>query len=197
MAMITLEDKRGKIDGVLFSDAYALHYMHLELDEVVFLCGKVDRRREEPSIVVDRIVPVNQASKQLAEAIKIIIREPDSAARNGESKDQMNKLKELLRQAGLRASGGGGAAGVLFELHQNGTVVDLRLPNIRVSADDNLLHSIRTVLGSITDRDCKCELVGAPKVSKRKAIEQHGEVRSEGDLQFAMHDDGGMSIDRY
>jgi DNA polymerase-3 subunit alpha len=194
MAMITLEDKRGKIDGVLFSDAYALHYMHLELDEVVFLCGKVDRRREEPSVVVDRIVPVKQASKQLAEAIKIVIREPDSVTRNGESKDQMNKLKELLRQAGLR---NGGAAGVMFELHQNGTVVDLRLPNVRVSADENLLHSIRTVLGSITDRDCQCELVGAPKVSKRQALEQHGEVRSEGNLAFAMHDDGGQSIDRY
>lgn len=194
MAMITLEDKRGKIDGVLFSDAYALHYMHLELDEVVFLCGKVDRRREEPSIVVDRVVPVKQASKQLAEAIKIVIHEPNGVTRNGESKDQMNKLKELLRQAGMRNVG---SASVLFELHQSGTIVDLRLPNIRVSADENLLHSIRTVLSSITDRECQCELVGAPKVSKRQAIEQHGEVRSEGDLSFAMHDDGGMSIDRY
>ena len=194
MAMITLEDKRGKIDGVLFSDAYALHYMHLELDEVVFLCGKVDRRREEPSIVVDRVVPVKQASKQLAEAIKIVIHEPNGVTRNGESKDQMNKLKELLRQAGLRNVG---SASVLFELHQSGTIVDLRLPNVRISADENLLHSIRTVLSSITDRECQCELVGAPKVSKRQAIEQHGEVRSEGDLSFAMHDDGGMSIDRY
>jgi len=198
MAMITLEDKRGKIDGVLFSDAYALHYMHLELDEVVFLCGKVDRRREEPSIVIDRVVPVRQASKSLAEAVKIVIREPGVVSRNGESRDQMNKLKELLRQAGLRASSsGGGSAGVLFELHQGGTVVELRLPNIRISADENLLASIRTVLSSLPDREASCELVGAPKVNKRQAIEQHGEVRSEGNLAFAMHDDEGMSIDRY
>jgi len=194
MAMITLEDKRGKIDGVLFSDSYAMNYMHMELDEVVFLCGKVDRRREEPSVVVDKVVPVKQASKTLAEAIKIVIHEPRGVSRNGESKDQMNKLKELLRQAGLR---NGGAAGVLFELHQDDTVVDLRLPNMRLSADENLLHSIRTVLGTIDDRESRCELVGAPKVSKRKAVEQHGEVRSEGDLAFAMHDDGGQSIDRY
>ena len=194
MAMITLEDKRGKIDGVMFSDSYAMNYMHMELDEVVFLCGKVDRRREEPSIVVDKVVPVNQASKALAEAIKIVIHEPAGVTRNGESKDQMNKLKELLRQAGLR---NGGAAGVLFELHQDNTVVDLRLPNVRLSADENLLHSIRTVLGSIDDRESRCELVGAPKVNKRKAVEQHGEIRSEGNLAFAMHDDGGQSIDRY
>ncbi len=194
MAMITLEDQRGKIDGVLFSDSYAMNYMHMELDEVVFLCGKVDRRREEPSIVVDKVVPVAQANKTLAEAIKIVIKEPPGASRNGESKDQMNKLKELLRQAGLR---NGGSAGVRFELHQDNTVVDLRLPDVRVSADDNLLHSIRTVLGTIDGRESRCELVGAPKVNKRKAVEQHGEVRSEGDLSFAMHDDGGMSIDRY
>ncbi|MGB0768265.1 MAG: DNA polymerase III subunit alpha, partial [Phycisphaeraceae bacterium] len=194
MAMITLEGKRGKIDGVLFSDSYALNYMHMELDEVVFLCGKVDRRREEPSVVVDKVVPVAQASSQLAEAIKIVIKEPRGVTRNGESKDQMNKLKELLRQAGLR---NGGAAGVLFELHQEGTVVDLRLPNVRLSADANLLHSIRTVLGTLDDRESRCELVGAPKVNKRQAIEQHGDIRSENNLQFAMHDDGGQSIDRY
>lgn len=194
MAMITLEDKRGKIDGVMFSDSYAMNYMHMELDEVVFLCGKVDRRREEPSVVVDKVVPVKQASTQLAEAIKIVIKEPQGVTRNGESKDQMNKLKELLRQAGLR---NGGAAGVLFELHQDNTVVDLRLPNVRLSADENLLHSIRTVLGSINDRESRCELVGAPKVNKRKSLEQHGEVRSENNLAFAMHDDGGQSIDRY
>ena len=194
MAMITLEDKRGKIDGVIFSDSYAMNYMHMQLDEVVFLIGKVDRRREEPSIVVDKVVPVNQASKTLADAIKIVIKEPAGVSRNGESRDQMNKLKELLRQAGLR---NGGVAGVVFELHQAGTVVDLRLPNMRLSADENLLASIRTVLSTIQDRETRCELVGAPKVNKRKAIEQHGEVRSAGDLQFAMHDDGGVSIDRY
>jgi len=196
MAMITLEDQRGKIDGVLFSDSYAMHEMHLQLDEVVFLEGKVDRRREEPSIVVNRVIPVNQASRTLAEAIKIVIREPGGVSRNGESRDQMNKLKELLRQAGLR-SGSGGKAGVVFELHQDGTVVDLRLPNVRLSADENLLYSIRTVLGSLPDRQAACELIGAPKVNKRKALEQHGEVRSEGNLSFAMHDDGGQSIDRY
>ncbi len=194
MAMITLEDKRGKIDGVLFADGYAMNYMHMELDEVVFLIGKVDRRREEPSIVVDKVVPVKQASQALTEAIKIVITEPAMASRNGESKDQMTKLKELLRQASLR---NGGAAGVVFELHQAGTVVDLRLPNVRLSADENLLASIRTVLGSIDDRQARCELIGAPKVNKRQAIEQFGEVRSEGNLSFAMHDDEGMSIDRY
>ena len=194
MAMLTLEDKRGKIDAVVFADGYAMNYMHLELDEVVFLCGKVDRRREEPSIVVDKVIPVKQASNQLAEAIKIVIHEPKGVSRNGESLDQMNKLKELLRQASLR---NGGAAGVLFELHQEGTVVDLRLPNMRLSADENLLHSIRTVLGSLPDREAECELVGAPKVNRKQAVEQFGEVRSEGDLAFAMHDDGGQSIDRY
>ncbi|MEM9659018.1 MAG: hypothetical protein AAF961_11715, partial [Planctomycetota bacterium] len=133
-------------------------------------------------------------SRSLAEAIKIVIHESPGVSRNGESRDQMNKINELFRQAGLRSIGG---AGVLFELHQDKTVVDMRLPNVRLSADENLLHSIRTVLGSLPDRAAACELVGAPKVNKRQAIEQHGEVRSEGDLSFAMHDDGGQSIDRY
>ncbi len=49
---------------------------------------------------------------------------------------------------------------------------------------------------SLPGRTARCELHGAPKISRRRAIQQHGEVQSEGDLAFAMHDDGGLSIDR-
>lgn len=196
MAMITLEDKTRKIDGVIFSDSYASNYMHLELDKVVFLVGKVDRRREEPSIVVDRVVPIKDAPAALTQNIKIVINEKQGVSRNGESKDQINRLKQMLRQAG-NASNGQGSAGVIFELHQDGTIVNLRLSQPRLAVDENLIGGIETILNNLPDRTAQCVLLGAPKVSKRKAVAQHGEVRSEGNLSFAMHDDGGQSIDRY
>ena len=195
MAMLTLEGQTGKIDAVVFSDTFATCSMHLQLDEVVFLVGKVDRRREEPSIVVNNVVPVGQAAERLTEQVRIVIHEhADPATRNGESRDQFNRLKELFRQAAMRQAGN---AGVLFELHQGEDIVSLRLSGMRLSVDENLIYSIETVLNTLDDRDAKCELMGPPKVNKRQALKQHGEVRSEGNLAFAMHDDGGQSIDRY
>ena len=195
MAMLTLEDHSRKIDAVCFSDTFATSYMHLEMDKVVFLVGKVDRRREEPSIVVNKVVPIADASQELTEQVKIVIREHGQAAeRNGESRDQFNRLKTLLRQASMQNSG---SAGVLFELHEGHEVVSMRLSGVRLSVDQNLIHGIETVLNNLDQRDAQCELLGPPKVSKRRALEQHGEVRSEGNLAFAMHDDDGQSIDRY
>ncbi len=197
MAMITLEDAAGtKLDGVCFADTYATCFNDLELDKVVFLVGKVDRRREEPNIVVDQVIPVEQAPRKLTRSVKIIVREDQSTkALNGASTEQLVRLREVLRQSAMRANGS--AADVVFELHQDGTAVELRVPNLRIAVDEHLLAHIKTVMNALPGRAATCELLGPPKVSRRAAVERYGEVKSDGDLAFAMHDDGGQSIDRY
>ncbi len=201
MAMITLEDTSGsKLDGVCFADTYATCFNELELDRVVFLVGKVDRRREEPSIVVDQVIPVEQAATKLTRSVKVVVRDDETTKElNGASTEQFGRLREVLRQSAMRAnpSGGGSAADVVLELHQDGTVVELRVPNLRVAVDEHLLAHIRTVMNALPGRAADCELLGPAKVSRRAAVQQYGEVRTEGDLAFAMHDDGGESIDRY
>lgn len=195
MAMLTLEDaKSNKIDAVCFADTYATCSNALELDGVVFLQGKVDRRREEPNIIVDKVIPIEQARLSLTRTVKVIIEDAPDANLNGESKEQLNKLREVFRQGSMRANGQ--AAEVVLELHQDCTVVELRLNGLRVSPDDTLLASAETIMKGLPGRTARCELHGAPKISRRRAVERHGEVQSEGDLAFAMHDDGGMSIDR-
>ncbi|MEM9913918.1 MAG: DNA polymerase III subunit alpha [Planctomycetota bacterium] len=195
MAMLTLEDaKSNKIDAVCFADTYAMCSNALELDAVVFLQGKVDRRREEPNIIVDKVIPIEQARLSLTRMVKVVIEDAPDINLNGESKQQLNKLREVFRQGAMRANGH--AAEVVLELHQDGTVVELRLNGLRVSPDDTLLASAETIMKGLPGRTARCELHGAPKISRRRSIERHGEVQSEGDLAFAMHDDGGMSIDR-
>ena len=71
MAMITIEDKSAAMDGVVFSDAYAVAGPLLEPDRIVFLRGKIDRAREEPSIVVDSVIPVERAACELTTEIHI------------------------------------------------------------------------------------------------------------------------------
>ncbi len=203
MAMITLEDGRHKIDGVCFSDTYATCYPSLELDQVVLLCGKIDRRREEANIVIDDVIPVRDAPARLTRALKIVVHDTPPPDRNGQGKDQLARLRELLRQMANQTrhqgsgsgsgSGPGQAAEVLLELHQHGRVAQLRL-GPRVAIDDNLLGSITTILSNLPGRDARCELQGPPRIRRPAAKVQH---ESAGDLSFAMHDDAGLSIDRY
>ncbi|MEM7575987.1 MAG: DNA polymerase III subunit alpha, partial [Planctomycetota bacterium] len=199
MAMLTLEDTAGtKLDGVCFSDTYATCFNDLQMDAVVFLSGKVDRRREEPSIVVDRVIPVDRAAADLTRSVRVVVRDAPDANINGDGKDQLTRLREVLRQSAMRPpTNGGASADVLLELHQQDTCVELRIPSLRVYVDEHLLTHIETVMNALPGRTTQCDLLGPPKVSRRAAIDTYGEVQTEGDLVFAMHDDRGQSIDRY
>ncbi len=75
MAMITLEDLEGQIEGVLFAEMFAdilkRHPAALALEHIVFMRGKVDKRRETPSIVVNEMIPVEDAVSRLTSAIAL------------------------------------------------------------------------------------------------------------------------------
>ena len=43
----------------------------------------------------------------------------------------------------------------------------------------------------------RCVLEGPKRIDAVDAVKRYGEVQSRGDLSFAMHDDGGQSMDRY
>ncbi|MEE9404764.1 MAG: DNA polymerase III subunit alpha [Algisphaera sp.] len=197
MAILTLEDTRGnKVDAVCFAETYATNANFLETDAVVFLKGKVDRRREEPNIIVDRVIPITEARAALTRTIRVIVEDEPGSDFSDSSKGQLNQLREVLRQGAQRARGSSSAQ-VLLELHQDETAVELRLNGLNVAADELLIEGIQTVMGKLPGRAARCELMGAPKINRHKSVERHGEVKREGELVFAMHDDGGQSIDRY
>ena len=153
MAMISIEDRTGSMDGVIFSDSFAVASPLLTVDGIVFLKGRVDRRREEPSIVVDMVIPVERAAEHLTQTVKILLRDTDDGVRNGE----INRLQELLRQMTAR---NGEAAAVIFEVKQNGTIATLRADGLRVAVTADLPQRIATVLHA---EHC-CELIGPDKV---------------------------------
>ncbi|HUU22114.1 MAG TPA: DNA polymerase III subunit alpha [Phycisphaerae bacterium] len=69
MAMLTVEDLTGKCDAVMFSDAYEQYGPLLVENRIVFLSGRVDRRRERANIVVDEVIPIDKAIEELAGAV--------------------------------------------------------------------------------------------------------------------------------
>ncbi len=71
MGFLTLEDTAGSIPATLFpSDLEKFHTM-LELDSIVFLRGTVERRREEPSLRITEVVPLDQARDRLTSQVLI------------------------------------------------------------------------------------------------------------------------------
>ena len=156
MAMITIEDRTGPIEGVVFSDTYAIAAPLLESDRVLIFKGRVDRRREDPSLVIDQVIPFEHAAKELTETVKIIIDNSRIVYAGQSINGELNSLKTLLRQGAAD-----GTARVMIEVREDGCVAQLRLNGVRAVVDHHLPQRIETILRS---PGC-CELIGPTKIT--------------------------------
>lgn len=183
MAMLTLEDASGSVDAVVFSDVYATAAPLLAPDTLVFLKGRVDRRRERPSLIVQKVIPLTDAPRQLTQTVRILLRAPTTPTDttpstpspshalplNGNGfRSRLESLRELLRHAALALNNGArngqsSGAAVELEIHQNGLVVLLRLPGLRIAVDPELPDRVAAVLQ--TSPDC-CQLLGPPRLPR-------------------------------
>jgi len=75
MAMITLEDLNGSVDGVIFPDTLAQYEHLVSADKMVFLRGAADFRREQPSLRVNAIFDMTRADEELTHAVYILLPE--------------------------------------------------------------------------------------------------------------------------
>jgi DNA polymerase-3 subunit alpha len=75
MAIITLEDLEGQIDGTMFAETFAeicqKYPDAVAAESIVFVRGKVDRKRETPSLLINEIIPVADAAARLTTAVAI------------------------------------------------------------------------------------------------------------------------------
>jgi DNA polymerase-3 subunit alpha len=71
MGFFELEDFSGTVECVCFARTYAEVAPVLAPDRIVFVEGKVDRTRDIPSVHVDRLVPVEDASRTLARGVLV------------------------------------------------------------------------------------------------------------------------------
>lgn len=203
MAMITIEDKTGSIEGVIFSDAYAIAAPQLQGDAIVMLKGKVDRRREEPSIIVNEVIPVREAASRLTTAVNIRLRpRGEAVGTSGTSggagvsggtgyNGEFNQLKALLHQS--RATNGNVAAQVFFEVHEQGKRVRLRANGVRVGITADLPIRVDTVMRT---PGC-CELLGPPKIAVTTNRVTEEDEPQDKLFTASQEDEACASIDRY
>jgi DNA polymerase-3 subunit alpha len=89
MALVRLEDFEGSVSGVIFSEHYGKCQEHVEPDRIVFIEGTLDQTREDPSVKIDRVIPIERAFQELAGCVTIRISEKAGTA-------MLSALKEVL-----------------------------------------------------------------------------------------------------
>jgi DNA polymerase-3 subunit alpha len=94
MCIVTLEDLDGQIDATMFAETLSQILEKdkdaVELEKIVFLKGKVDKRRETPGLIVNDLIPIEDAMAKFTRGIKVEIDRIDGAI------ETLKELKSIL-----------------------------------------------------------------------------------------------------
>jgi DNA polymerase-3 subunit alpha len=73
MALVRIEDFEGSVGGVMFCDQYSKYGEHVEAESLAFVEATLDKEREEPSLKIDRVFPLDRAFQELAGSVTLRI----------------------------------------------------------------------------------------------------------------------------
>jgi len=124
MALGQLEDFTGSCPIVIFSEDYERHRQWINEDAVVFLRGRVTRRRDELSLRVAEVIPADRAIGRLTRYLTIRF-DPD-----GTVQEDLVRLRTLLKDHR-------GPCPVILSLRKNGT----RTTHVQASSDYAVIPS--------------------------------------------------------
>lgn len=116
MAILTIEDRTGSMDAVLFTEAYT-KYGHLAAaEQTLFVLGRIDRSRGDTQIIVDRLVPIDGVPLDGGK-VRLFV---DERRLNGAAPAALRRVAEIVREeaqppAPSATAGGGGAKDKLAE----------------------------------------------------------------------------------
>jgi DNA polymerase-3 subunit alpha len=71
MATFVLEDVEGRIEVLVFPETFAKFGKHLAQDRVIYLCGSINARDEEPKINAQEILPLEEVPKRFTKQIHV------------------------------------------------------------------------------------------------------------------------------
>jgi DNA polymerase III subunit alpha len=145
MAMVTIQDKSGSIDGVVFSDAFAKFGSLLQDGAVLMFIGRTDLKRGEPQIIIEQLVRVQDAPQFLSGRIEL---ELFDDPQGDPIESQMQMVAGLLHQAAAaKYAEGGRAADVFVHICCDGRRHTLKLNRTRVIAEPLVLQRLRETVG--------------------------------------------------
>jgi DNA polymerase-3 subunit alpha len=148
MAMFTLADQASSLEGVVFAQTFATHAELLVQDRVVLMVARLDHSRGSPQLVVDRVIPIEDAAQHLATRLEISVlagRESDR-----ESLGALQMASGILRQAaGSVAALSGRPVEVDVRAEVDGRTVLLRSSALHVVPERALLTKLATALDGV------------------------------------------------
>jgi DNA polymerase-3 subunit alpha len=89
MAVFTLEDLQGNCEVVMFPGVLEEFSDQLEVDRILFVEGRVDRKREKPNIICDGLIALDQACDRLADKVFIRMDSRDVTEK------QISRIREI------------------------------------------------------------------------------------------------------
>jgi DNA polymerase-3 subunit alpha len=96
MGIITLEDLDGSIDGTMFAETFAEVTQKypdvVAVESICFVRGKVDKKRETPSLLINEVIPVGDSFQRMTTAVAIRL----DPLRH--STDVVSQLEDTLRR---------------------------------------------------------------------------------------------------
>jgi DNA polymerase-3 subunit alpha len=71
MGIVTLEDLSGQVEVILFPNDLERFQSLLAPEAITFFKGQVDRRRQEPSLRVSDVIPLDQVDEKLSAMVLV------------------------------------------------------------------------------------------------------------------------------
>jgi DNA polymerase-3 subunit alpha len=92
MAFLTLEDRDGSVEVVIFADVFQASQPLLERDEPLLLVGTVQQEEKGPKVLAQRLLSLADAKEQMTQAVRV--RLPLERV----SRDRLEDLKAILER---------------------------------------------------------------------------------------------------
>jgi len=145
MAMITLQDRRGMIDGVVFAPVFQRDAARCRENEPVIVIGRIDRSRGGVQLLVDHFFLPDEAPQHLSRIVEITVKD-DGDERSAES--LMRMVHGVLQQAASQPALVGTPAEVRLCVHGSEQLVRMRVPNLRVIPEPRLIDRVSALVGA-------------------------------------------------
>jgi DNA polymerase III subunit alpha len=167
MAILSVEDETGPVEAVAFSNVYARYGALLEEDKIVFLRGKLQQRDDTPSLLVNQVIPFEQAAELLTERVRIVLGPANGAFGNGAAeqlRQRLQQLRDLLWES-VEDRDGCDARVEVEVLAGDDKVVTFDLNGVRIKIGRETPEKIAGILGDAG----ACELRGAARLTSVEA----------------------------
>ncbi|MDG2199787.1 MAG: DNA polymerase III subunit alpha [Phycisphaerales bacterium] len=146
MAVITLQDRIGSVEGVLFSNAYRQNMDCVLANEVVFAEGRIDTSRGETQLIVENLFTADTALHALVGTLELNLSCALASVDEAGRAKRMDEIAAMLRRSnGSDFVEGGHPAEIVLSLPVDGKLVHMRTRH-KVVVDSKLLTDLRVVL---------------------------------------------------